>query len=160
MDQQPERTSTDPAPVLPRTTLPDPVPLPEPDRLLPIAAESDLTGVRQKVLALARKHSASDSHVLIIATITSELCRNILEYAGNGVIALDERAESGRTGIRIIAADDGPGIEDCHAALIRGYSTSGGAGLGLPGVQTLADEFHLDSSVGRGTRVTVTKWLD
>ena len=39
-----------------------------------------------------------------------------------------------------------------------GFSTSGGLGLGLPGVRRLTDEFDIVSEVGRGTTVTVKKW--
>jgi serine/threonine-protein kinase RsbT len=38
------------------------------------------------------------------------------------------------------------------------YSTSGGLGLGLPGVRRLMDEFTIDSTVGQGTTVSATKW--
>jgi serine/threonine-protein kinase RsbT len=31
-------------------------------------------------------------------------------------------------------------------------------GLGLGGAKKLVDEFDIDSEVGRGTRVTMTKW--
>jgi serine/threonine-protein kinase RsbT len=31
-------------------------------------------------------------------------------------------------------------------------------GLGLSGSKRLVDEFELESKVGHGTRVTVTKW--
>jgi serine/threonine-protein kinase RsbT len=39
-----------------------------------------------------------------------------------------------------------------------GYTTAGGLGLGLGGTKRLVDEFDLASSVGMGTRVTVTLW--
>ncbi|TLY70851.1 MAG: anti-sigma regulatory factor, partial [Gammaproteobacteria bacterium] len=44
-------------------------------------------------------------------------------------------------------------------ALRDGYSSSGGLGLGLPGVRRLMDEFDINSRAGGGTTVTVTKWL-
>jgi serine/threonine-protein kinase RsbT len=39
-----------------------------------------------------------------------------------------------------------------------GFSTGGGLGLGLPGCKRLADDFHLDTTLGQGTRVTMTMW--
>jgi len=62
-------------------------------------------------------------------------------------------------GITIIASDSGPGIADIPQALRDGYSSSGGLGLGLPGVRRLMDEFDINSRAGGGTTVTVTKWL-
>jgi serine/threonine-protein kinase RsbT len=60
----------------------------------------------------------------------------------------------------IVARDVGPGIPDVGRAMQDGYSTyRGGLGLGLPGARRLVDEFDIVSEVGRGTTVTVTKWL-
>jgi serine/threonine-protein kinase RsbT len=59
----------------------------------------------------------------------------------------------------IVGRDTGPGIRDVGSAMRDGYSTSGGLGLGLPGVRRLMDEFEIESTLGRGTRVAVKKWL-
>lgn len=58
----------------------------------------------------------------------------------------------------MVAHDAGPGIPDVRRALTAGHSTSGGLGLGLTEVRRLMDEFGIDSDVGVGTTVTVTKW--
>ena len=65
---------------------------------------------------------------------------------------------NGKVGIVVVARDDGPGIPNVPQALESGFSTSGGLGLGLPGVRRLTDEFDIVSEVGRGTTVTVKKW--
>ena len=44
-----------------------------------------------------------------------------------------------RTGIRIVFADQGPGIPDLDLALTDGYTTGGGLGLGLSGARRLVD---------------------
>jgi serine/threonine-protein kinase RsbT len=62
-------------------------------------------------------------------------------------------------GILIVARDNGPGIRSIQDVLRDGYSTSGGLGLGLPGVRRLMDEFAIESELKRGTTVTVKKWL-
>ena len=54
--------------------------------------------------------------------------------------------------------DRGPVIADLERAMTNGYSTSRGLGLGLPGTKRLMDEFHIESTVGQGTMVRVTKW--
>jgi serine/threonine-protein kinase RsbT len=66
--------------------------------------------------------------------------------------------DSDRRGIRVVAHDDGPGIEDVERALQDGFTTGGGLGLGLPGARRLVDEFAIESSPGRGTTVTLVKW--
>ena len=69
------------------------------------------------------------------------------------------RVDNGRRpGIRIVFADDGPGIADLDLAFTDGYTSGGGLGLGLSGARRLVDEFDIDTAVGRGTRITVTKW--
>ena len=95
----------------------------------------------------------------MIATAVSELVRNILKYAGSGEIRLRRVKEPGRRGIEIEAADRGPGIADCKAAMDDHFSSGGTLGLGLPGVKRMMDEFSLESTPGEGTRVTVRKWI-
>src|SRR6185312_12381805 len=59
----------------------------------------------------------------------------------------------------IISKDNGPGIPDVQRALVGGYSTSGGLGLGLCGVRRMVDEFYIDTGTDKGTTVTAKKWL-
>ena len=59
----------------------------------------------------------------------------------------------------MVACDNGPGIADVDLAMRDGYSTGRSLGLGLPGTRRLMDEFQLDSEAGKGTTVTMTKWL-
>jgi len=40
-----------------------------------------------------------------------------------------------------------------------GYSTSRSLGLGLPGTRRLMDDFEIASEAGKGTKVTIRKWL-
>jgi serine/threonine-protein kinase RsbT len=58
----------------------------------------------------------------------------------------------------VVACDSGPGIRDVAKALREGYGTGDGLGLGLPGVTRIMDEFEIDTAVGRGTTVEMTKW--
>jgi len=41
----------------------------------------------------------------------------------------------------------------------EGFSTVGSMGIGLKGARRLVDEFHIKSSRGEGTIVTIIKWL-
>jgi len=54
--------------------------------------------------------------------------------------------------------DEGPGIENVETALGEGWTSHRGMGLGLPGSKKLMDEFNIESTVGKGTKVTVIKW--
>jgi len=95
----------------------------------------------------------------LIATAISELARNIVAYAQHGEVMMRSEDTTHTKGIVIIARDSGPGIRSIDDVLRDGYSTSGGFGLGLPGVRRLMDEFVIESELRRGTTVTVKKWL-
>jgi serine/threonine-protein kinase RsbT len=125
---------------------------------VPIKSERDIVVARQKGRALATKIGFSISDATLIATAISELARNIVSYAGEGMIAMNAIYNSKREGLLIVASDEGPGIADIPGAMRDGFSTSGSLGIGLPGVRRLMDEFELASEPGVGTIVTVTKW--
>jgi serine/threonine-protein kinase RsbT len=123
-----------------------------------IHTDQDIVAARQKGRALAVELGFSPGDATLIATAISELARNIVTYAGTGVVAIQGIQASGRQGILVIASDHGPGIADIRQAMRDGFSTSGSLGLGLPGVRRLMDEFDLQSRAGRGTTVAVKKW--
>src|SRR5258706_212260 len=100
----------------------------------------------------------SSSEATLVATAISELARNIVNYAKRGEIHLGLISNGTKRGLSVVARDQGPGIADIRLALQAGYSTSGGLGLGLPGVRRIMDEFDIASEPGRGTTITVIKW--
>lgn len=126
-----------------------------------ISQDKDIVTARQRGRAMASKIGFSSTDQISIATAISELSRNIVEYAREGEIHLSvvRAQDNGQAGIQIIARDNGPGISDVGLAMKDGYSTSRSLGLGLPGTKRLMDEFEIDSRPGKGTRVTIRKWL-
>ena len=125
---------------------------------VPIKFERDIVVARQKGRALARDFGFSLGDATLIATAISELARNIITYASEGMITMNVISTSKREGLLIVASDEGPGIADIPRALRDGFSTSGSLGIGLPGVRRLMDEFDISSQPNAGTIVTVTKW--
>lgn len=124
-----------------------------------ITSPADIVAVRQYARALASEAGFSNSHLTIIATATSEVARNILDYAKEGEMVLTLVNASDRHGVHIIATDSGPGIADLPTAMRDGYSSSASLGIGLSGSRRLMDEFNIASEVGKGTTVTMTKWV-
>ena len=124
-----------------------------------IRADYDIVEARRRLRALAAPLAYSAADLAMIATAVSELARNILEYAGEGEISLSLVRAEKRVGVSVVARDDGPGIPDLELAMTNGYSSSRGLGLGLPGSKRLVDEFEIDSQVGVGTTVRLTKWV-
>jgi serine/threonine-protein kinase RsbT len=127
-------------------------------QVVTISADQDVVRVRQLVraVAVAVKLSLVDQTKLV--TAASELARNTLVYGGGGSAEVGVVEGARRRGIRIVFADEGPGIADLDLALTDGYTTGGGLGLGLSGARRLVDEFDIDTTAGHGTRITVTKW--
>lgn len=127
------------------------------DQLL-IRSEGDVVEARHRVREFGRELGFSSIDLALIATAVSEICRNIIQYAGTGTLSFGEERSSRSVGIVIVAEDKGPGIPDISLAMQDGYSTRNSLGMGLPGVKRLMDEFAIESEVGKGTRVVMKKW--
>jgi serine/threonine-protein kinase RsbT len=123
-----------------------------------IASDADVVTARQRARELAAELQLSSTDQTLLATAISEVARNITTYAQCGEVSVSIVENGGRRGIRVVARDEGPGIEDVEQALQDGFTTGGGLGLGLPGARRLVDEFLIDSAPGRGTTVTLVKW--
>jgi serine/threonine-protein kinase RsbT len=124
-----------------------------------IERETDIVTARQKGRELAGTIGFGSSEQTLIALAISEITRNIISFAGHGSIKLSRVDSGGRRGILIVARDEGPGIPDIELAMRDGYSTAKSLGVGLPGTKRVMDEFDLDSTVGKGTTITMKKWL-
>jgi len=131
-----------------------------PDERIPIAASEDLVTLRRAVRERAAALGFGHTDQVRLITAASELGRNILVYAVRGFADLSTiSGNNGRRGLRVCFVDKGQGIEDINLALKDGYTSGRGLGKGLPGARRLVDEFEISSEVGRGTVVTITKWL-
>lgn len=122
-----------------------------------IRADSDIVRARQAAREMASRVGFASTDLTVIATAVSEIARNVVRFAGSGEIVV-EIVTRPRRGVCIVARDAGPGMVDVEKALVDGYSTSQGLGLGLPGARRLMDEFTVVSEPGHGTTVTMTKW--
>ncbi|NLV25360.1 MAG: anti-sigma regulatory factor [Deltaproteobacteria bacterium] len=123
-----------------------------------VRSSDDVVKVRQRVRALAVEAGFSLVDQTKIITAASELARNTVNYGGGGHAIVSLVKSNGRTGLRLVFEDRGPGITDIELAMQDGYSTGAGLGLGLSGSRRLMHEFEIDSAPGQGTKVTVTRW--
>lgn len=123
-----------------------------------ISREIDVIPFRNRLKEYAIKIGMSLVNQTKIITAASELARNMLKYADGGKVTIEVVSKGRENGLRLIFADQGPGIPDINLAMKDGYSTAKSLGLGLPGTKRLVSEFSIESSVGKGTTVTVTKW--
>jgi serine/threonine-protein kinase RsbT len=128
------------------------------DETMSIRSSEDVVRVRQLARELAVAQGLSLVDQTKIVTAASELARNTLDHGGGGTVRLEAINSEMRRGLRLTFEDQGPGIPDVELALTDGYSTGNGLGLGLSGARRLSNEFEIFSSVGAGTRVTITRW--
>jgi len=94
-----------------------------------------------------------------VAIAAYEAEMNIVIHGQQGTLTTMINPEK----IVLLAQDSGPGIPDIDLAMQEGFSTAPdhiremgfGAGMGLPNIRNCADEFSLDSEVGKGTTLRV-----
>lgn len=123
-----------------------------------IDGEDSLPAARRAVEDAGRAIGFSLVDQTKLMTAASELARNIVLYARGGTLTVEQAGAAGRSGVRLVFEDRGPGIPDLEQAMRDGYSTGKGMGLGLPGAKRLAHEFSITSTPGVGTRVMFTLW--
>ena len=125
---------------------------------LPLKQETDIVIIRQQVRKLAEQARLGLVSQTKIVTAASEIARNALIYGNGGECLLELANREGRAAVRLIIRDQGPGIADIERALVDGYTSGSGLGLGLSGSRRLVDEFAIDSQPGAGTTVELWKW--
>ena len=122
-----------------------------------IEGEKSIVVARNSIRDFACSIGFSLTDRVKIATIVSELARNIQLYCGHGYVAAS-RLGGSKPGIAIVARDEGNGIDDLEHVLSGEYRSPSGMGLGLLGCKRLADEFRVHTGPW-GTNVHVTKYL-
>lgn len=125
---------------------------------LGLEAEPDIVRARQVVRQFAQSCDFSLVDQTKLVTAASELARNTVKHGGGGLMTIDVLHDGGRRGVRVRFEDEGPGIADLGLAMTDGWTSGGGLGLGLTGSKRLSNEFEIESSLGRGTRVTIVRW--
>jgi serine/threonine-protein kinase RsbT len=124
----------------------------------PIGDNLDVVTCRQAVRQLAAELKFSVTGQTMLTTAASELARNTLIHGGGGRFAWEVISVGTRRGVRLSFEDDGPGIADIPRAMTNGWTSGRGLGLGLPGAKRLVNEFQIQSTPGRGTRVVIVRW--
>jgi len=128
-----------------------------PERML-VRSSGDILLIRQTVRARTAELGFSLVDQTKMITAASELARNTVDYGGGGIVTFEMLNDGARRGLRLTFEDKGPGIADIQLALKDGWTSGTGLGLGLSGAKRLVNEFHIESKVGEGTKVVITRW--
>ena len=124
----------------------------------PLRSEHDIVLARQQVRKLTQELKFSLVDQTKMVTAASELARNALVYGQGGAMRWEVLQTESRTGLKLLFADEGPGISNLDLAMTDGWTSGKGLGMGLTGAKRLVNEFEIDSKVNGGTRVTITRW--
>jgi len=124
----------------------------------PISTEQEIVLTRQSCRKLAQDCGLRIVAQTKLVTAVSELARNTLVYGGGGDMHWQKLEDGLRQGIRITFSDEGPGIPDLQLAMTDGWTSGSGLGLGLTGAKRLVNEFEIDTTPGKGTRISITQW--
>jgi len=133
-----------------------------PDELrLHVSGESDVALVVRVAHRFCADRGMKPLLAAHVATAASELANNLWMHSSQGgTVQLRWLAAPLRCCVELSTEDNGPGMADIALAMTEGYSTAGGLGCGLPGVQRLMDEFEIRSTPGVGTQVVARKWAE
>lgn len=120
------------------------------------AGEFQTAGDASASIKRKLKQIGIDSTVLRrIAVASYEAELNLIIHSEGGQLTLEMTPDA----ILLTSADVGPGIADIGKAMQEGFSTASeeardlgfGAGMGLPNMKRNADDFSIESEVGKGT---------
>jgi serine/threonine-protein kinase RsbT len=124
----------------------------------PLKSEHDIVLARQQVRRITQELKFSLVDQTKMVTAASELARNAYIYGRGGTMHWEVLQGEARVGLRLRFADEGPGIPNLELAMTDGWTSGTGLGMGLTGAKRLVNEFHIDTKVDGGTRVTITRW--
>lgn len=123
-------------------------------RTIAIRGEDDISDARLTARAMCEQLGARQVVVQKVATVVSELARNIYMYTPGGAIDLEPDARDRVSRLTIRAVDRGPGIDNLDEIMAGRYRSKTGLGAGLLGCKRLVDRFTIDTGAG-GTRIEI-----
>lgn len=120
--------------------------------------------VSTEIKAMLKELGVKAEIVRRVAIATYEAEMNVVMYAQKATVIVELTPKS----IRIVVQDQGPGIPDVELAMQEGYSTATpemrelgfGAGMGLPNIKKNSDDFKIVSTVGKGTKLEITIYIN
>src|SRR5690242_17393891 len=122
-----------------------------------IQREEDVVAARTMARDVAQYLGFDGNDQTRFATAVSEIARNAHLYGHGGEVEFLFDGSQGLLTARV--SDKGPGIPDLKRILSGAYKSKTGMGLGIVGARRLMDQFHIESAVGRGTLVSLSKRL-
>lgn len=126
-------------------------------KTIPLKDSSSVVRARQAARETAIEIGFGSADQTRVATAVSEIARNATQYGGGGVCVVSRESDSVSQVLRVTIEDHGPGIPDLDEAMVRGFSTGGGLGMGLVSAKLLVTEFEIQSKPGHTVVVLVLR---
>ncbi|KAF1036502.1 MAG: Non-motile and phage-resistance protein [Herbaspirillum frisingense] len=127
--------------------------------IVSIRSEVDVVTARQRARHIAELCGFAQQDQVRIATIISELARNVFRYAGSGQVEFAIEGSTAPQTLLMHVRDKGPGIPNLEQILAGHYRSSTGMGLGLLGARKLMDAFEAHTTEGLGTTIVLRKLM-
>ena len=125
-----------------------------------VNVEADIVRARNLGSPFAREIGFDNTTCIRIATVISELSRNIIEYARGGKVKFFYAEREGLSGGFVGNFEDlGPGLKDNRPSSSQVSGAKLHMGVGLAGSRRLMDDFDVWSEPGQGTKIIAAKWL-
>lgn len=123
---------------------------------LKIKTEFDVVAARQRARQIAGICGFGNQDQVRIATSVSELARNVFSYAGDGKVSFAIEGDTSPQLLKILIADQGPGIKNLDVILSGHYQSLTGMGKGIIGSKRLMDRFDIKTGAS-GTEISLQK---
>lgn len=124
-----------------------------------IRSDWDVIAARMAARDAARRMGFSTIDQARIATVTSELSRNIMMQAGEGNVTISQIQRGDVFGIEIVFQDEGPGTSSENAVPPGNGAAIETDEIGLSGSRHLMDELDIHTEMEHRTIITCRKWL-
>ena len=125
---------------------------------LELKQDRDIVAARQRARQVSASLGFDSQDQVRIATAVSELARNAMRHGGGGTIEFTLAADA-TPALQVVISDQGPGIDDLDRAMLEPAIGTGEMKLGLVAARRLMDTFDVYSGRGRGTTITLGKYL-
>jgi len=119
-----------------------------------IENDTDVAYIRRAARIVSKSADAKPRDQARFATAVSEIARNALQYARNGIAEFSFCEVGNHVMLMATVSDEGPGLDQPPLRPKPGSAGVTGTGLGIAGSRKLVDEFNLTSGSG-GTVATL-----
>lgn len=121
--------------------------------------EIDLVIAYKKAMQLAEITGMNFTEQTKFATAVSEICRNALTYANDGMASFYIAQDGPVFFVEAIVSDTGPGIDNIEALLSKIEKQTEAQRTGIFNCRRLSDNFVMESDKGKGTCVRIGRRL-